>query len=57
MEIWIQELLDLGIGRIAIKQLALLGAGVNKQLTKCPCCGTEIKKYALGCPKCRTQLP
>ena len=57
MEKWLQELLDIGMGRIAIKQLALLQAGAVNQLTKCPRCGTQIKKWAVGCPKCRMRLP
>lgn len=57
MEKWLQNLLDNGIGKVAIQQLALLEAGVvNEPLIKCPRCDTQIKKFAVSCPKCRLRL-
>lgn len=54
---WLEDLLCIGMGRVAIQQLALIEAGaVNKPITKCPCCKTEIKEFAVSCPKCRMRL-
>lgn len=53
---WLQELLDLGIGRMAIQQLALIEAGCTERPKVCPLCGTKIRKWARQCPKCRREL-
>lgn len=57
LENWLKELLGLGIGVTAIKTLALLESGVSLKWSKCPCCGSDIKKWARACPKCRATLP
>jgi len=54
---WLRELLDLGLGRIAIQQLALIEAECTvKPPKECPYCHTKIKKWAQQCPKCRRSL-
>ena len=55
---WLKELLDLGLGRIAIQQLALIEAGCTYKPTEseCPVCHTKVKKWARLCPKCRRSL-
>ena len=57
MQAWIRELLDIGMGRIAIQTLALLDAGITNQSKPMKCvCGTIIRKWAVACPKCRRIL-
>jgi len=52
---WLKELLDLGIGPLAIGFLARLAEG-KPEIRTCSYCKTEIKKFAMACPKCRNRL-
>ena len=53
---WIQDLLDLGIGAIAVKYLYMYEHGITKSPV-CSYCGFEPKKFAHTCPMCRRELP
>jgi len=58
MENWLQELLDLGIGKLAIQTLALMDAGMESdRISTCPYCKASIGKWARECGKCRKSLP
>ena len=52
---WINDLLKLGLGLLAISFLAKLSEG-GTQITICPYCNVEIKKFARTCPSCRNSL-
>jgi hypothetical protein len=54
VEPWVQELLKLGIGKVAIQTLALIDAGIEpERVETCPYCKTPVKKWARECGKCR----
>ena len=52
---WLKELLDLGMGPLAIGFLARLAQG-QPEIKKCRYCDTEVKKFSMACPKCRNRL-
>lgn len=52
---WIEDLLKLGLGVLAISFLAKLAEG-SQQITICPYCNSQIKKFARTCPVCRNAL-
>ncbi len=52
---WVDNLLKLGLGVLAISFLAKLAEG-GQQITICPYCNSQIKKYARTCPVCRNAL-
>lgn len=52
---WLEGLLALGIGALAIAFLAKLAQGPQDVRT-CPYCGTQIHKWSRLCPNCRNNL-
>lgn len=52
---WIEDLLKLGLGVLAISFLAKLSEG-SPQIKVCPYCNYQIKKFARTCPVCRNVL-
>ena len=52
---WIEDLLKLGLGVLAISFLAKLAEG-TQQVTICPYCNSKIGKFARTCPTCRNTL-
>ena len=52
---WIEDLLKLGLGVLAISFLAKLSEG-SPQIKVCPYCNNQIKKFARTCPVCRNVL-
>ena len=52
---WVDDLLKLGLGILAISFLAKLTEG-GQQITICPYCNGQIKKFARTCPTCRNEL-
>lgn len=52
---WVEDLLKLGLGVLAISFLAKLAEG-GQQITICPYCNSQIKKFARTCPVCRNTL-
>ena len=56
-EPWIEELLDLGIGALAIHTLHKLKSPHRFEgVLTCPLCGWKPKKYAARCSHCRIPL-
>ena len=55
-EQWIQDLLDIGVGWVAMKAQYNMARGIST-VKVCPYCGTKPRKYAVVCPKCRRKLP
>lgn len=53
---WVDDLLKLGLGALAIYLLGKLAEGAQPQITRCPYCGWSIGKWARTCPKCRNIL-
>ena len=53
-EPWVKELLDLGIGALAIKHLAMLNMSI-KDYNKCVACGHIAGKWSRQCPACRNE--
>jgi len=53
---WIEDLLDLGIGKLAEDTLYRIENKIHRSLI-CPRCGTVPGKHATQCPKCRKDLP
>ena len=57
---WIENLIKLGIGALAVFFLVKLLTQDQErsgQVSRCPYCGSPIKKWALECPRCRKRLP
>lgn len=52
---WLDDLLKLGLGVLAISFLAKLSEN-TQQITQCPYCNTQIGKWARSCPNCRNNL-
>ena len=52
---WIEDLLKLGLGVLAISFLAKLAEN-TQQVTQCPYCNAHIGKWARTCPVCRNNL-
>jgi len=52
---WIEDLLDRGIGALAVKHLYLMKRNISKA-TVCPHCGYELGKWGVECPRCRRQI-
>ena len=56
-EDWLEELIKLGLGAIALSLLGkLLEGGQAPTISSCPYCGQEIRKWSRMCPRCRTLL-
>ena len=56
---WVEDLIALGIGLLAIHFIGKLlepDKSNRERKTKCPKCGTEIKKWARKCPACRFNI-
>lgn len=54
---WIDDLIKLGLGAIALSLLGKLLEGSQRMgITNCPYCGQEIQKWSRFCPRCRTPL-
>jgi len=55
---WVEDLVALGIGALAAYFLykAITKSG-EENVDRCPYCHTQIKKWAVECPKCRRRLP
>ena len=54
-EPWIQDLLDIGIGKLATDTLFRIENDIHPSPI-CLKCGTMLKKWGSACPKCRTTL-
>ena len=54
-EPWIEDLLDLGVGALAIKTLYRMRRGDDYTMV-CPRCGNTPRKWAVTCPSCRVPL-
>jgi len=54
-EPWIDELMELGVGALAIKTLYRMRRQGDFKLV-CSRCGYEPKKWAATCPHCRVPL-
>ena len=55
VEPWLEELLDLGVGALAVKHLYRMRRGIAKPVV-CPYCGYVFGKWGVRCPKCRRVL-
>ena len=53
---WIRDLLDQGIGALAVKYSYIINQGLVKSL-QCPNCGELMRKFAHRCNRCRWDLP
>lgn len=55
---WVEDLIVLGIGALAVFFLAkvLSTNSDHDEITNCPFCGAQIKKWAIECPVCRRKL-
>jgi DNA-directed RNA polymerase subunit RPC12/RpoP len=58
-EDWIEDLIALGIGALAAYFLYKVITSNKKEdkIERCPYCGSEIKKWAIECPRCRRKIP
>jgi len=55
---WIEDLIALGIGFLAVRFLNRLTQGINMQTTKtCQYCGYTTTKWARMCSNCRNTFP
>lgn len=52
---WIENLLKLGLGVLALSFLAKL-AEKPSEIKQCPFCRQSIGKWAITCPNCRNNL-
>lgn len=52
---WIEDLLDKGIGALAVKHLYRMKRNLPT-VTVCPVCGYELGKWGVTCPKCRRSI-
>lgn len=57
---WLDTLIALGIGALAayflLKKLSSDGEA-QERIEVCPYCGRQIRKWAIKCPYCRSDLP
>lgn len=55
---WVDDLLKLGLGLLALNFIAKLGDTTTSQTEKtCSYCGHTTTKWARRCPNCRNTFP
>jgi len=54
---WVDDLIVLGVGALAVYFFVKLMSSTDEEkITRCPHCGSPIKKWAITCSVCRRRI-